>query len=101
MPRYAVNVADLTYDEVRVPAQLLVGPLTKNREQAKTGPNLDDISVVLETDDEKRAQGVCSVLNANRPVRCYVEGKRGGWKPYKPEMIKKSTKTTKKGRSRG
>jgi len=70
-----------------LPARLLLEPLTLRREIVKTGPNLDDASVVLETDDEKRATSICSVLNANRVVRCYVEGKRGGWKRYKPEKV--------------
>jgi hypothetical protein len=92
---YAVNVADLSLDGVAFRAQLLLSPdVVPTRRIVKCGPNLDDGAVVLECDDQ-RAEAICEVLNTERPVRCYVQGARGGWSRLKLEARKGARKKTK------
>jgi hypothetical protein len=82
--RYAINIADLTHDEIRIPVQMLVGPVTHSRNIVKAGPDIDEVAVVLEC-DEARAESICDFmatagLERGCPVRCYSEGSRGAWR---------------------
>lgn len=87
--RYAVNVCDLTYDDIRFAAQLLLTPevLGDPRTYINADGNVDGGAVVLIC-EEKRAKAICQVLQKKviegqgRRVRCYAEGPRGGWKPF-------------------
>jgi hypothetical protein len=83
---YAINIADLLHDELRLPARMMIDPVTgptKTLVWGKKG-EIDTMAILLET-DAKRALAICEFLQcAGRErgilVRCYSEGPRGGWK---------------------
>lgn len=91
MTRYAVNICDCTYDEVRFMAGLMLTPVTPNRTTVETERGrVDGGAVVLECEEE-RAKAICQVLQkkpirtcgqGGRKVRCYIERPRGGWKRF-------------------
>jgi len=86
--RYAINVCDLTYDDIRLAAQLLLTPevLGDPETYINADGHVDGGAVVLIC-EEKRAKAICQVLQRKviegqrRRVRCYADGK-GGWKSF-------------------
>lgn len=88
MPRYAMNIADLTrYDEIV--RGMLIAPVIQGRQmvEAERG-RLDGAAVVMQCDDV-RALAVIQLLRtmdekAGRYLlRAYQEGARGGWSKAK------------------
>lgn len=86
--RYAVNVADMLRPEFAVTNSFLLAPVTPGRQRVRVSDAPDGDAVVLECDEARAAAVVDTILTGARNrglhVRCYVEGPRGGWKPYRP-----------------
>ncbi len=80
----AVNLADLTRYDAIVRSCMIAPVVSASDPVVKTGPNLDDASVVLQC-EPARAVAIVRFLQdidgkAKRyPLRAYQQGIRGGW----------------------
>jgi len=76
MEEYAINIYDLTRDEIL--AQWLIGPLVENRIVVDCEPDLIDGRAVLLECDPERAAAVVQVIRKRWPrhlLRCYCRKK--------------------------
>lgn len=101
---YAVNLADLTYPDRCLFAQMLLAPVTSGRtvgtgeKDRGTGVRFDAVALVLDCPDE-RAAAIIEVIRTRllrvrdrRPWRCYYSKTgNGGWRqirmPYRRDAI--------------
>jgi hypothetical protein len=85
--KYAVNISDMAYPELAIPAQFMVGPAVGDpREVVGTVKGqIDSAAVVLNVEPDQ-ALAICQFMakagkdKIGRAVRCYVQGPKGGWK---------------------
>jgi hypothetical protein len=80
---YAINIADLSYEDVLLPARLLLPPVAPNRTTVTVDKAAaDGEALVLEACTDERAQAIIATLRVKRPsLRAYQQTtKSGRWK---------------------
>ncbi len=72
---YAVNIADMTYQKLSMFVPLLIQPIAPGKNIIIAGPNVDDMALILECEDD-RAAAVVDITKrmayeCSLNVRCY------------------------------
>ncbi len=81
--QYAINIADLTYPDMILGAQIMIAPV-KGAQVDAEHERFDGMAIRLECNTE-RAEAIIAVLRIKRPLtRAYVSTTGKGWKRYKP-----------------